>query len=92
MSSRSVTARKTQSIVRTKQSVVAAIVSAMHETGLTKSDLARRMRTSRSLVDRMLDPTQETNLGTLVKAAAAVGKHIDIIVTDPPIVIQGARA
>lgn len=46
---------------------------------LSKAVLARRMGTSRSQVDRLLDPKNESvTLATLAKAAAAVGQHLRI--------------
>ena len=45
--------------------------------GLRKSDLARRMRTSRAQLDRLLDPENElVTLGTLIRAARAMGRHL----------------
>ena len=49
----------------------------MEEQGLTKSELAKRMRTSRAQLDRLLDPKNESvTLGTLTRAAQAVGRHL----------------
>jgi antitoxin HicB len=45
---------------------------------LTKHDLAERMGTSRSAVNRLLDPTQASTLRSLILAARAVGKHLSI--------------
>lgn len=45
--------------------------------GLTKSELARRMNTSRSQVDRLLDPTNsQVQLDTLQRAAEALGRRL----------------
>jgi antitoxin HicB len=44
---------------------------------LTKSELAKRMKTSRAQLDRLLDPENESvTLGTLARAAHAVGRHL----------------
>ncbi len=44
---------------------------------LTKSALARRMKTSRAQLDRLLDPEKESvTLGTLTRAAQAVGRNL----------------
>jgi DNA-binding Xre family transcriptional regulator len=44
---------------------------------LTKSDMARRMRTSRAALDRLLDPDNDAvTLNTLAKAATAVGRQL----------------
>jgi DNA-binding Xre family transcriptional regulator len=49
----------------------------MHDQGLTKSSLARRMKTSRAQLDRLLDPDNESvTLGTLTRAAQAVGRNL----------------
>jgi hypothetical protein len=49
----------------------------MQKQGLTKSELARRMQTSRAQLDRLLDPENESvTLGTLTRAAQAVGRHL----------------
>lgn len=45
--------------------------------GLTKTELARRMHTSRAQLDRLLDPDNESvTLGTLARAAHAVGRQL----------------
>lgn len=49
----------------------------MQSEGLTKSELARRMDTSRAQLDRLLDPDNESvTLGTLARAAQAVGRQL----------------
>jgi antitoxin HicB len=49
----------------------------MQDQGLTKSNLAKRMRTSRAQLDRLLDPDNESvTLGTLTRAAQAVGPQL----------------
>lgn len=53
------------------------IEQAMQAQGLSKSEMARRMKTSRSQLDRLLDPDNDkVLLQTLQKAAAAVGKRL----------------
>ena len=50
---------------------------ALAEEGLSKSELARRMQTSRPALDRLLDPENESvTLATLEKAARAVGRTL----------------
>lgn len=50
---------------------------------ITKSTFAQRMRTSRSQLDRLLDPENTTiSLKTLVSTANAMGKHIEINIAD----------
>lgn len=49
----------------------------MHDQGLTKTTLAKRMKTSRAQLDRLLDPDNESvTLGTLTRAAHAVGRQL----------------
>ena len=51
----------------------------MRKARLTKSEMARRMRTTRAQLDRLLDPDNpSTTLQTLVKAAGALGKRLNI--------------
>ena len=52
----------------------------MKEERLTKSELAKRMRTSRAQLDRLLDPDNESvTLGTLVRAAQAAGRELRMV-------------
>ena len=50
---------------------------------LNKKIFAERMKTSRSQLDRLLDP-ENTNISlkTLVSTAKAMGKHIEIRIVD----------
>ncbi|MCZ7643607.1 MAG: helix-turn-helix domain-containing protein [Pseudorhodoplanes sp.] len=60
-----------------KHVLVRQLDALMQEEGLTKSALARRMRTSRAQLDRLLDPDNESvTLGTLTRAAQAVGRNL----------------
>jgi len=44
---------------------------------ISKTELAARMKTSRAQLDRLLDPANESvTLGTLARAAQAVGRHL----------------
>ena len=45
---------------------------------LTKTRLAAMLKTSRSQVDRLLDPTRDVTLSTLQRAAALVGRKVQI--------------
>jgi antitoxin HicB len=59
------------------------IEQAMMENRLTKSKMAQLMQTSRSALDRLLDPENEAvTLRTLDKAARVVGKRIKIDLGD----------
>ena len=53
------------------------IEEAMRKTGISKSEMAKRMKTSRSQLDRLLDPANnKVQLQTLQRAATAIGKRL----------------
>ena len=53
--------------------------AAMKEQRISKVEMARRLATSRSQLDRLLDPDNDTvTLATLAKAARAVGRTIKL--------------
>jgi len=52
---------------------------AMKEQNVSKARMAERMETSRSQLDRLLDPENESvTLHTLKRAAAAVGMRLEL--------------
>jgi hypothetical protein len=59
------------------------VSEAMRKEGISKSEMAKRMKTSRSQLERFLDPD---NPGVLLeavqKAAAAIGKRVTIGLID----------
>jgi antitoxin HicB len=60
-----------------KRVIARQLGTLMHNEGLTKSALAKRMQTSRAQLDRLLDPENESvTLGTLARAAHAVGRQL----------------
>lgn len=60
-----------------KRVLARQIEDAMEERRLSKAEVARRMRTSRAALDRLLDPQNSSvTLNTLYKAAAAVGRQV----------------
>jgi len=60
-----------------KRVVARQVEAAMHQKGLSKAEMARRMHTSRAAIDRLLDPDNDAiTLGTLRKAAAVVGREL----------------
>lgn len=61
-----------------KEVVVWQLTEAMHERAITKTKLAALLKTSRSQVDRLLDPTRDVTLTTLLRAAALVGRKVQI--------------
>jgi hypothetical protein len=53
------------------------LAAAMKEVGLSKVQLARRLATSRSQLDRLPDPDNDSvSLAVLARAAQAVGRTI----------------
>lgn len=61
-----------------KEVVVWQLTEAMEKQSLTKARLATMLKTSRSQVDRLLDPTRDVTLSTLQRAAALVGRKVRI--------------
>lgn len=60
-----------------KRVIARQLDALMQDQGLTKSSLAKRMKTSRAQLDRLLDPDNElVTLDTLTRAARAVGRHL----------------
>ena len=60
-----------------KRVIARQLDALMRKNRLTKTALARRMKTSRAQLDRVLDPTNESvTLGTLTRAAHAVGRRL----------------
>ncbi len=66
-------------LAATKRVLAEQIRQAMQEQHLSKSEMARRMHTSRSALERLIDPEHENvTLQTLDKAARALGRHIAV--------------
>ena len=62
-----------------KEIIAEQLAAAMKESGLTKSTMAARMKTSRRQLDRLFDPSiQSVTLDTLRRAANAVGRSLRI--------------
>jgi antitoxin HicB len=62
-----------------KRALAEAVAEAIKEAKLSKVEMARRMGTSRSQLDRVLDPAYTAvQLDTLIKAASAVGRDLRI--------------
>ena len=62
-----------------KRALAEQLEESMHAAKLTKLEMARKMATSRSQLDRVLDPENvSVQLDTLIKAARAVGKDVEI--------------
>ncbi|RMD94281.1 MAG: Fis family transcriptional regulator [Calditrichaeota bacterium] len=62
-----------------KRVIAIQIAELMKEQNLTKTAMARRMQTSRSAIDRLLDPKNKSvTLQTLERAALVLGKRLQI--------------
>jgi antitoxin HicB len=62
-----------------KRVIAFQIAQEMERRGLTKSEMASRMKTSRPAVERLLDPSNPSvTLSTLERAASAIGKKLKI--------------
>ncbi|MCX7365860.1 MAG: helix-turn-helix domain-containing protein [Alphaproteobacteria bacterium] len=60
-----------------KRVITRQLEALMRENKITKTQLAKRMQTSRAQLDRLLDPENESvTLGTLTRAAHAVGRRL----------------
>jgi predicted transcriptional regulator len=59
-----------------KPGVASQLAAAMEKEGISKTRLAELLKTSRSQVDRLLDPKRDITLGSLQKAAGLVGKRL----------------
>jgi len=67
-----------------KRALAEAVEEGMAKAGLSKMEMARRMRTSRSQLERVLDPACTTiQLDTLIKAAGAVGRELSFTLKKP---------
>lgn len=59
------------------------IEQAMLEKGLTKTEMAKVMKTSRAALDRLLDPNNTSvTLNTIERAANALGKRLQLQLVD----------
>ena len=65
--------------VANKRVYVFQLEKEMKKKNIGKSELATKMGTSRSQVERVLDPKMPSNLKTLARAAKAVGRKAAIL-------------
>ena len=67
-----------------KKALAWQFARAMKEQNVTKAALARRMKTSRAQLDRLLDPENESvTLKTLARGAEILGMRIRIELLEP---------
>jgi len=65
--------------VAVKRVVAFQIARLMESNSISKSELAKRMQTSRAALDRLLDPANgSVTLQTLERAATVLGKRLQI--------------
>ena len=65
--------------VAVKRVLAFQVEQLMKEQNLSKTEMSRRMKTSRAALERLLDPAnQSVTLLTLDRAARALGKHLQI--------------
>ena len=68
-----------------KRVIAWQLSEAMKAKNISKSEMARQLKTSRTQVARFLDPeNQSVQLDTMQKAAAIVGKRLVITLEDIP--------
>ena len=61
-----------------KEVVAWQLAEAMKTKKISKNKMAALLKTSRSQVDRILDPKNDITLGSLQRAAAMVGRRVTI--------------
>ncbi len=61
-----------------KEVVAWQLAEAMKKRKISKNKMAARLKTSRSQVDRLLDPKNDITLSSLQRAAAIVGRRVSI--------------
>ena len=61
-----------------KEVVAWQLAQAMKKRNLSKSRMAALLKTSRTQVDRLLDPRKDTTLSSLQRAAAMLGRRVTI--------------
>ena len=64
-----------------KEVVAWQLAQAMKKRRLSKSRMAALLKTSRTQVDRLLDPKDEITLSSLQRAAALLGRRVTIELT-----------
>ncbi|MDR0723268.1 MAG: helix-turn-helix transcriptional regulator [Treponema sp.] len=62
----------------TKKIIVFQLQQELEAQNLSKSQMAKKMGTSRAAIDNILDPSYNTSLGSLERFARLLGKKISI--------------
>ena len=61
-----------------KEVIAWQLTQAMQEQSLSKTRMAALLQTSRSQLDRLLDPSSDVTLSTLERAAALLGRKLSV--------------
>lgn len=61
-----------------KEAIAWQIAEAMKAQSMSKARMAVLLKTSRSQIDRLLDPQRDVTLSTLQRAAALVGRKLQV--------------
>ena len=61
-----------------KEVVAWQLAEAMKQKNISKNKMATLLKTSRTQVDRLLDPKNDITLGSLQRAAATVGRRVNV--------------
>ncbi len=61
-----------------KEVVAWQLAEAMEKKKISKNKMATLLKTSRTQVDRLLDPKKDITLGSLQRAAAMFGRRVNI--------------
>jgi hypothetical protein len=61
-----------------KEVVAWQLAEAMKKERISKAKMARLLKTSRTQIDRLLDPRNDVTLSSLQRAAAMVGRRVRI--------------
>ena len=61
-----------------KEVVAWQLAEAMKQKNISKNKMATLLKTNRTQVDRLLDPKNDITLGSLQRAAAMVGRRVNV--------------
>ena len=68
-----------------KRTLAWQVEKAMHDQGITKTEMARRMGTSRAHLDKLLDPENDkVQLDTVQRAASVIGRRLRLVLVKAP--------
>ena len=68
--------------LRQRQKIISQLVEARLEQGISQAELARRIGTQRSAVNRLESGTQNPTLDMILKIASALGKDVSLLLED----------